>query len=82
MTRIAKVCQRRQHNQAGRETHSTWIPCRFRRSCVNLVRIVVVVLQEEIKFLESPECLAALLFTEALNDPEALRIEGAERFSW
>lgn len=37
--------------------------------------------QEEIRFCINPECFAAMLFTEVMEDNEAVLILGAERFS-
>jgi predicted GNAT family acetyltransferase len=37
--------------------------------------------QEEIRFMLSPECIASLLFTEVLRHDEAVLIIGTERFS-
>ena len=38
-------------------------------------------MQEEIRFMVCPECLASLLFTEVMEDHEAVVIIGAERMS-
>jgi hypothetical protein len=38
-------------------------------------------IQEEIRFVINPECLAALLFSEVMEDSECIVIIGAERFS-
>ena len=37
--------------------------------------------QEEIMFVLSPELIVSLLFSECLDDHEAIQIKGAERFS-
>ena len=37
--------------------------------------------QEEIRFLLSPELIASLLITERVNDVESVLITGSERFS-
>jgi poly(ADP-ribose) glycohydrolase len=38
-------------------------------------------IQEEIMFILSPELIASILFSECLEDNEAIQIKGAERFS-
>jgi poly(ADP-ribose) glycohydrolase len=38
-------------------------------------------IQEEIRFMINPECLASLLFVEVMGDGEAVSITGTERFS-